>query len=40
LPMVNSREAASLIRIGYGLILIVMVLRMPRGIVGLWERRI
>ena len=39
LPMVNSREAASLVRIGYGLILIVMVLRMPRGIVGLWERR-
>jgi branched-chain amino acid transport system permease protein len=39
LPLVNSREAASLIRIGYGLVLIVVVLRTPRGIVGLWERR-
>jgi ABC-type branched-subunit amino acid transport system permease subunit len=36
---VNSREAASLIRIGYGLVLIIVVLRMPRGIVGLWEWR-
>ena len=39
LPLVNSREAASLVRIGYGLILIVVVLRMPRGVVGLWARR-
>ena len=39
LPLVNSREAASLVRIGYGLFLIIVVLRMPRGIVGLWERR-
>jgi branched-chain amino acid transport system permease protein len=39
LPFVNSREAASLIRIGYGLVLIIVVLRMPRGIVGLWEWR-
>jgi branched-chain amino acid transport system permease protein len=39
LPVVNSREAASLVRIGYGLFLIIVVLRMPRGIVGLWERR-
>jgi branched-chain amino acid transport system permease protein len=39
LPLVNSREAASLVRIGYGLVLIVVVLRTPRGIVGLWERR-
>jgi branched-chain amino acid transport system permease protein len=39
LPVVNSREAASLVRIGYGLVLIIVVLRMPRGIVGLWERR-
>ena len=39
LPVVNSREAASLVRIGYGLFLIIIVLRMPRGIVGLWGRR-
>jgi branched-chain amino acid transport system permease protein len=39
LPMVNSREAASLVRIGYGLVLIVVVLRMPHGIAGLWRRR-
>lgn len=39
LPVVNSQEAASLVRIGYGLFLIVVVLRMPRGIVSLWERR-
>jgi branched-chain amino acid transport system permease protein len=39
LPFVNSREAASLVRIGYGLILLVVVLRMPSGIVGLWRRR-
>ena len=38
LPMVNSREAASLVRILYGLVLMVMVLRMPAGIVGLWSR--
>jgi branched-chain amino acid transport system permease protein len=38
LPFVNSREAASLVRIGYGLVLVVLVLRMPRGIVGLWRR--
>lgn len=39
LPIVSSREAASLVQIGYGLVLIVVVLRMPRGIVGLWERQ-
>jgi branched-chain amino acid transport system permease protein len=39
LPFVNSREAASLVRVLYGLLLVVLVLRMPRGIVGLWRRR-
>ena len=39
LPFVGSREAASLVRIGYGLVLIVLVLRLPRGIVGLWRWR-
>jgi branched-chain amino acid transport system permease protein len=39
LPFVNSREAASLVRIGYGLVLLVMVLRMPAGIAGAWRRR-
>jgi branched-chain amino acid transport system permease protein len=39
LPLVSSREAASLVRILYGLVLMVMVLRMPAGIVGLWSRR-
>jgi branched-chain amino acid transport system permease protein len=39
LPFVNSREAASLVRVGYGLVLVVFVLRMPWGIVGLWRRR-
>lgn len=39
LPFVNSREAASLVRIGYGLVLVVVVLRMPGGIAGLWRRR-
>jgi branched-chain amino acid transport system permease protein len=39
LPLVNSREAASLVRVLYGLVLVVFVLRMPWGIVGLWRRR-
>jgi len=39
LPFVSSREAASLVRVGYGLVLVVLVLRLPRGIVGLWHRR-
>lgn len=39
LPMVNSREAASLVKIGYGILLMIVVLRMPSGIVGLWSRR-
>lgn len=38
LPAVNSREAASLVRIGYGLILMIVVLRVPRGIIGFWRR--
>ena len=38
LPLVNSREAASLVRIGYGSILIVVARRMPRGVVGLPAR--
>jgi len=39
LPLINSREAASLVKIGYGIVLMVIVLRMPWGIVGLWSRR-
>jgi branched-chain amino acid transport system permease protein len=39
LPFVSSREAASLVRVGYGVVLVILVLRMPRGIVGLWRRR-
>lgn len=39
LPFVNSREAASLVRVGYGVVLIILVLRMPQGIVGLWRKR-
>ncbi len=39
LPIVSSREAASLVRIGYGAVLIILVLRMPQGIVGLWRKR-
>ena len=39
LPFVSSREAASLVRVGYGLVLVVLVLRLPRGIVGLWRWR-
>jgi branched-chain amino acid transport system permease protein len=39
IPFVNSREAASLVHIGYGLVLVVIVLRMPRGIAGLWRWR-
>jgi branched-chain amino acid transport system permease protein len=39
LPFVNSREAASLVRMAYGLVLIILVLRMPSGIAGLWRRR-
>ena len=39
LPFVSSREAASLVRVGYGLVLVILVLRMPRGIAGLWRGR-
>jgi branched-chain amino acid transport system permease protein len=39
LPLINSREAASVVRIAYGLLLMIMVLRVPAGIVGLWTRR-
>ena len=39
LPFVNSREAASLVRIGYGIVLMIIILRMPTGIVGLFRRR-
>jgi branched-chain amino acid transport system permease protein len=39
LPIVDSREVASLIRIAYGVALMVIVLRMPLGIVGLVSRR-
>jgi len=39
LPFVSSREAASLVRVGYGIVLIVLVLRMPQGIVGAWRRK-
>jgi branched-chain amino acid transport system permease protein len=39
LPIVNSREAASLVKIAYGVVLMIVVLRMPRGIAGLWSRR-
>jgi ABC-type branched-subunit amino acid transport system permease subunit len=39
LPIVNSREAASLVKIAYGIVLMVVILRMPRGIIGLWSRR-
>jgi branched-chain amino acid transport system permease protein len=39
LPYVSSREAASLVRVGYGLVLVILVLRMPRGIAGLWRGR-
>jgi branched-chain amino acid transport system permease protein len=39
LPLVNSREAASLVKVAYGVVLMIIVLRMPWGIVGLWSRR-
>jgi branched-chain amino acid transport system permease protein len=39
LPIVDSREVASLIRIAYGVALMVIVLRMPAGIVGMLARR-
>jgi len=39
LPIVDSREAASLIRIFYGVVLMVVVLRLPQGIVGLLSQR-
>lgn len=39
LPIVDSREVASLIRIAYGIALMVIVLRMPLGIVGMIYRR-
>ena len=39
LPIVDSREVASLIRIAYGVALMVIVLRMPIGIVGMLSRR-
>jgi branched-chain amino acid transport system permease protein len=39
LPIVDSREIASLIRIAYGVALMVIVLRMPLGIVGLFTSR-
>jgi branched-chain amino acid transport system permease protein len=39
LPFVGSREAASLVRIIYGLILMIIVFRMPGGIVGLLVKR-
>lgn len=39
LPMVNSREAASLVKIAYGILLMIVILRVPAGIVGFWQRR-
>jgi len=39
LPLTGSREVASLLRIIYALVLIVIVLRLPGGLISLLRRR-